>query len=169
MKLLFLCLFLADFSNCSDVLGAVTLSPSAAQDRKARYLGCALAGNLPTVSAHASATAPATPSSEKSGATAVTAATISPASSLKQQHQHFRISDYHFDVFLDHVRRALAGEDPEAADLAPAQLEALRPNVVLDSRAACPVSGATSSSGRGCPFRRPMVEGAPLQSHSYGS
>eukprot|EP00913_Durusdinium_trenchii_P013197 g12387.t1 len=42
---------------------------------------------------------------------------------LKQQHQLFRISDYHFDVFLDHVRRALKGEDPEAADLAPAQLE----------------------------------------------
>ena len=50
----------------------------------------------------------------------------------------------------------------QAADLAPAQLEALRPNVVLDSRAACPVSGASASSGRGCPFRRPMVEGAPL-------
>ena len=64
----------------------------------------------------------------------------------------FRISDYHFDVFLDHVRQALASEDPEAADLAPAQLEALRPNVVLDSRAACPVSGATG--GRGCPFKR---------------
>lgn len=86
------------------------------QDRKARYLGCALAGNLPTVSAHAGTTSgasgagaqPPTPS-EKSGVS-----TMSPASSLKQQHQHFRISDYHFDVFLDHVRRALAGEDPEA-------------------------------------------------------
>jgi hypothetical protein len=51
---------------------------------------------------------------------------------------------------------------PQAADLAPAQLEALRPNVVIDSRAACPVSGATASNGRGCPFRRPMVEGTPL-------
>ena len=50
----------------------------------------------------------------------------------------------------------------QAADLAPAQLEALRPNVVLDSRASCPVSGAAASNGRGCPFRRPMVEGAPL-------
>lgn len=50
----------------------------------------------------------------------------------------------------------------QAADLAPAQLESLRPNVVLDSRASCPVSGAaSSSSGRGCPFRR-MVDGAPL-------
>jgi len=139
-------------------------SDPACKDRKARYLGCALAGNLPTVSAHAGTTSgasgagaqPPTPS-EKSGGS-----TMSPASSLKQQHQHFRISDYHFDVFLDHVRRALAGEDPEAADLAPAQLEALRPNVVLDSRASCPVSGAAASNGRGCPFRRPMVEGAPL-------
>lgn len=134
-------------------------SDPACKDRKARYLGCALAGNLPTVSAHAGAGAnpPSTPASERSEKS-----TISPTSSLKQQHQHFRISDYHFDVFLDHVRRALAGEDPEAADLAPAQLEALRPNVVIDSRAACPVSGATASNGRGCPFRRPMVEGTPL-------
>ena len=46
--------------------------------------------------------------------------------------------------------------------MAPAQLEALRPNVVVDSRAACPVSGASASNGRGCPFRRPMVEGTPL-------
>lgn len=137
-------------------------SDPACKDRKARYLGCALAGNLPTVSAHAGAGGgaggpPSTPASERSEKS-----TISPASSLKQQHQHFRISDYHFDVFLDHVRRALAGEDPEAADLAPAQLEALRPNVVIDSRAACPVSGAAASNGRGCPFRRPMVEGTPL-------
>lgn len=130
-------------------------SDPACKDRKARYLGCALAGNLPTVGQPNASTNPPTPSS-------ATSQTMSPANSLKQQHQLFRISDYHFDVFLDHVRRALKGEDPEAADLAPAQLESLRPNVVLDSRASCPVSGAaSSSSGRGCPFRR-MVDGAPL-------
>lgn len=82
-------------------------SDPACKDRKARYLGCALAGNLPTVGQPNASTNPPTPSS-------ATSQTMSPANSLKQQHQLFRISDYHFDVFLDHVRRALKGEDPEA-------------------------------------------------------
>ena len=91
-------------------------SDPSCKDRKARYLGCALAGNLPTVgapnqsvsTASAAGTNPPTPSSIQS------ASVLSPAGSLKQQHQLFRISDYHFDVFLDHVRSALKGEDPEA-------------------------------------------------------
>jgi len=96
---------------------------------------------------------------------------MSPTSSLKQQHQLFRISDYHFDVFLDHVRTALGGEDPEAADLAPAQLENLRQHVVLTSRArACPVSGNTASNGRACPFARRSNDGsAPLLDRVGGS
>ncbi|CAJ1444216.1 unnamed protein product, partial [Effrenium voratum] len=139
----------------------------ACKDRKARYLGCAMGGNLPTVQSSPlvnsaksldSTTANSVGSPPSSTASA---AVITPASSLKQQHLLFRITDYHFDVFLDHVRRALAGEDPEAADLAPAQLEALRPNVVLQSRTSCPATGAASGA-RGCPFRRVVDGGAPL-------
>ncbi|CAJ1361551.1 unnamed protein product [Effrenium voratum] len=138
----------------------------ACKDRKARYLGCAMGGNLPTVQSSPlvnsaksldSTTANSVGSPPSSTASA---AVITPASSLKQQHLLFRITDYHFDVFLDHVRRALVGEDPEAADLAPAQLEALRPNVVLQSRTSCPATGA--SGARGCPFRRVVDGGAPL-------
>ena len=64
-----------------------------------------------------------------------------------------QFQSFFFFEFVNHLS--------EAADLAPAQLEALRPNVVLDGRATCPISGSSSSMGRGCPFRR-MVDGVPL-------
>ena len=153
----------------------------ACKDRKATYLGCAMGGSLPTVTPSGLSTAtstahhtpaptgPASPASFSSVGSAP--APLSPTSSLKQQHRLFRITDYHFDVFLDHVRTALGGEDPEAADLAPAQLESLRQHVVLTSRASqCPVSGNTASSGRACPFARRMVDGsAPLLDRVGGS
>ena len=143
----------------------------ACKDRKAKYLGCAMGGSLPTVSAVSAPTVstigPASPVSTSSIG-------LSPESSLKQQHRLFRISDYHFDVFLDHVRSALGSEDPEAADLAPAQLENLRQHVVLTSRATsraaqCPVSGSTAQSGRSCPFARRMDGSAPLLDRVGGS
>ena len=144
----------------------------ACKDRKAKYLGCAMGGTLPPVTQSTPAATPAgtgtaSPSSFSSNSTVP----MSPASSLKQQHNLFRISDYHFDVFLDHVRTALGGEDPEAADLAPAQLENLRQHVVLTSRASqCPVSGSTASNGRACPFARRATNGsAPLLDRVGGS
>eukprot|EP00439_Symbiodinium_sp_Y106_P084841 s357_g26.t2 len=141
----------------------------ACKDRKAKYLGCAMGGSLPPAVTPSHTTPGATP-----GTTSPSSASslpMSPTSSLKQQHQLFRISDYHFDVFLDHVRTALGGEDPEAADLAPAQLENLRQHVVLTSRArACPVSGNTASNGRACPFARRSNDGsAPLLDRVGGS
>ncbi|CAE6967238.1 Smok2b [Symbiodinium sp. CCMP2592] len=142
----------------------------ACKDRKAKYLGCAMGGSLPAAvtPSHTTATPGTTSPSSISSANSLP---VSPTSSLKQQHQLFRITDYHFDVFLDHVRTALGGEDPEAADLAPAQLENLRQHVVLTSRAkACPVSGNTASNGRACPFARRSNDGsAPLLDRVGGS
>jgi len=105
----------------------------ACKDRKAKYIGCALAGNTPST---------INPAADSSSA----------PSSLKQQHRLFRITHYHFDVFLEHVRKALAPGDPEAADLAPAMLDSAREHVVSSTPVRCPISG---SSGRGsCPFRQ---------------
>eukprot|EP00930_Biecheleria_cincta_P039112 TRINITY_DN26903_c0_g1_i1.p1 TRINITY_DN26903_c0_g1~~TRINITY_DN26903_c0_g1_i1.p1 ORF type:complete len:1482 (-),score=245.16 TRINITY_DN26903_c0_g1_i1:147-4532(-) len=108
-------------------------SDPACKDRKANYLGCILAGNPP------SAVTPA------SGYT-------SALSSLKQQHRLFRITHYHFDVFLEHVRKALSPSDPEAADLAPAILDSAREHVVSSQPTRCPFSGSTSNGS--CPFRQ---------------
>jgi len=116
------------------------------KDRKARYIGCALGGHLPaTVDSHETQSSAASTSSGSSAA--------NPGLSLRRQHRLLRISDYHFDVFLEHVHKALAAEDMEASDLAPAQLETLRENVVLPSmRSQCPFSGATGKGS--CPFHR---------------
>lgn len=132
------------------------------KDRKARYLGCALSGTPP----------PGSLSKKEDGYPMSSAASVSShgsgvsvslGSNLRQQHRLLRITNYHFDIFLEHLGQALEREDPEAADLAPAQLESLRQHIVLPARSSrCPMSGASSRSNKSCPFRRATLEPSSL-------
>ncbi|CAE8611633.1 unnamed protein product, partial [Polarella glacialis] len=163
-------------------------SDVATQERKARFLGCALSGGLTSGTSSSTTTSHFPPTTEPTstdesqgcpfggrkltGSDSGSAASSSLGgiwSSLRQNHQRFRISDYHFDVFLEHVRKALEEEDPESADLAPAQLESYRPHIVMSSRSLhCPVSGARGSSGKACPFQTAASSTAPELERSGG-